>query len=348
MIATLIIAIRFSTQPFAVQEYIQVQLNSETSHVLLSDAHGKYFLDMSDENLRIIKSNGDITENPIDFSGTPVSASYNDQLGWLAILDDLRSIAILKLNESGEVDASAVFGTKLDDDSLIIAGDINSNGELIVALDNETLATINLTDSIANDVWDFVAWDMLSYTPNWLAHDSMSNHLTLVAGDDNISLINTDNRSLIDTIELAVDESIIHREKGAIPHIIVNNESGERIIYINNDGELRSTSLPTLLDSAQLSLTRSLLNDDRSQLTVILDNSDKNDGARHFFKVRMSDNLVIQDMSFSKTEKMLLGENMAISIFDSALGLVEKINFDDETSESISGFNLKHLQGEDF
>lgn len=330
---------------------VPVLIPSE-KHYVLDAGDSNYIVDLSLKHLSIFSGNSEPLHNPVRFQGTPKSAAFRPDLGWLVIYDDLQSVGVLQLSPTGELQQSYVFGSIVDGDRSIVAGDLQDSGELILALSDSSVAVVNLQASLAAQPKSWVA-DIHTTTLkkiNWLA--PIPNHAgrILMKTADQVLLYDLGTKVVVQS--LAVDsEDVIKLSKSFDPHVVVT-EGSRSMKLIYSDGNNLLTRSFDLKDSVHsiLSSDLDLRNDNWTYVFLknhtgfswFNDINQETDG-RQLVRFRLSDKLALQNKAIDDKAQIRLSPNFVFALYPSVLGYAKKVSILGEEQSAISKFNLKRF-----
>ena len=149
--------LEFDLKNLSLLQSIPVE-SSNLTHTVLGGAEN-YFVDFSSKNVTIYRKNAEPVRDIFSFQGKPVSAALDPLSGVLILYDDLGSIGIAKISDTGEVLDRKVFGS-LVDGSYALAGDLTEQG-LVLSFSDESLAVIDIDATLEAKDWVYE-----SFSPN--------------------------------------------------------------------------------------------------------------------------------------------------------------------------------------
>lgn len=314
-------------------------LKPENPHTLVSSYTGLYVLDFSTKHLQIIRAGGSRDDRPFPFQGTPVAAAFNPVKGILAMHDDLQSIGLLMLSEIGVVIKSWLGGPLIDKGKSLLAGDIDSSGRLLLAVSDQTIATVDVEGSVDAGAWKFESFATDIPDIRWLAPDSQQADKSLLLAKDAIGVA--------DVLAKAVSEKIVLSEKKLVvigsskmikPHVVTRNTQNDReeIHYISSEGKLVSQELPRRANGGY---SVSYLSANAAELVILVSEGD----AHRVTRWRLSDNLVVLDETVRSQGDVQLGPDILIVNKKSSLGYLQVHNLSDSSVREIKGYNFDHF-----
>lgn len=323
-------------------------------HFVLQSNNSNYIVDLTEKHITIFDKNSNAQKDPIQFLGIPRSASFRPDLGWLVIYDSLQSVGVIKLDSSGQVLDSRTFGSVVDGTHSIVSGDINDNGDLILALSDNSIATVDLSVSLTTKNWSATSQTTTLGKISWLSPIPGAPQRLLLNTDTAVVLYDLATSSVVSTMTVNYYD-VIKMSKSINPHLVIKSGvTSMALIY--TDGTTLSTRSFEILDAKnQYSIGKTILS---SELDLALDrwtyvyadrsygyslyndvNQKKED--RHLVRYRISDKLALKNVQVSDSAIIKLSEDFFLSIFPSKLGYIEKQNILDDSKSVIRNFNLK-------
>ena len=224
---------QFDLAPNILVRSFQV-LNPGVDHHVLYDQTGNYMVDFSTKHLSIFDKFNEVNHNPIRFIGTPKSASFRPSLGFLVMYDDKMSVGVLKLDVSGKVLKSKVFGADFGGPT-ISAGDVDETGRLILALSSGKIAIVDLSASLNSGSWSYTLVNTTLNNCVWLAPIRGSPNKVFVQQEDRMSVVDLVAQTSADG-PLISRKSVMYYGKMPDAHIIYESASDTslmKIAYIN-------------------------------------------------------------------------------------------------------------------
>jgi hypothetical protein len=300
----------------------------------------KFSIVFSKNDLQIVRSEGDRTENPFDFQGEPVSADFGIESGYFVMQDDLRSIGVMKLSQSGKLEKSWLGGSLLDEEKNISAGDIDSRGNLLLALSDGSFAAADLADVLKKKKWTYTDIDSDLRDPLWVAPGS--DRYSLVVGESSAQVIDTESMSVVDAQDFPSPSSdIVGMSKAKTPHFIVTDPTNDRLElwYLNAEGTIDTLEL---LDVEYDTYESSVFDVESQELLVMFSNGI--DGVRTVTKLRLSDNLVVIKRELSPEGDAILSDPYVFIDRKASLGYLESYDLDTKESKVAQGFNFDYFR----
>ncbi|NRA47302.1 MAG: hypothetical protein HRU09_20320 [Oligoflexales bacterium] len=312
-----------------------------SKHNILTGRTGSYLIDIADGHLDLIKADGQTTNIPLTFPGTPETAAFSPEEGIFAIADEFGSIGLLEINDSGEILNSWMGGSKLGEQSVALAGDVLAGARLVVSMSDNKLAIIDIRATMEQSAWVFETTEAFSSAVNWIARVPGQENWIMATSQSSLFVYDVVAKTVLS--EQSLDgKQVLGRYRDLSPHVymqdIASEESGSAnaesiVIYtINNDGTLRTDTLTNNLDQAEYSV----IDLDQGFLSVI--------ERSRVYRVRLSDNLVLTFEQPKSGAKTSITADYIFFQYDSALGYFEKASYvQSEDIETIEGFNIEYL-----
>lgn len=249
---------QFDTATLALLKSFPVKNPGEPHFVLYADK-GDYLFDLSRKHLAIIGGAGWVQDDPIRFTGNPVSTIFRPDLGIAIVYDDRNSVGIMKLADDGKVVASWVGGALVSGDSTIHAGDMTEDGRLVLALGNNTIAIVNVAEAVANTKDASWPSSTILFTHaiedmKWLAAVRGQKDLMMVVGSKQVALLDLASKSVVGTpveiggrgVEIYSKAVDAHVVLGGRPYTMVYPKGGAlatRDVLPNGDKHLLRSTL---------------------------------------------------------------------------------------------------------
>jgi hypothetical protein len=350
---------QFDTATLALLKSVSV-LNPSEPHFVYYSEQGDYIVDLSKKHLSIISAAGTVQNDPIRFTGVPISTIFHQLLPPAApapgfhlavIYDDRNSVGMLQLTTEGRVVDSWVGGSMVSEDKTIYAGDMTDDGRLILALGNNTLAIVNTMDAIAQKQWpnSKILFTHALTNLKWIAAVRGQPNLILAAGSQQVALIDLNLQAVVGTpIDLA-GRGVEAYSKMVDPHIILSGKP-YTLIYVKA-GVLASRDV---LPNASAHVLRSTLNVLKQTWSFIdyegwlefTDGVEVQKSTRHrmmssydFTNMRNTDNRLLSDVP-----NVELMKNGAFGFYlDSRLGHAAVFAPEGGVDQEIRAFNLPYL-----
>lgn len=326
----------------------------DEAHYMFADNEYNYIVDFTTKHFTIYPRSGPITEDPVAFAGIPQSVAFNDQLGVLVFYDGYSTVVILKLSKEGQILNSWVGGPKVDGVNTIRSGDLDTQGNLVLALSNDSLLVVNINLTLEQKKWVYGSPQPTSYKNiSWVAPLSGgSENVVFLKSDDALAIYNLDSQTVLDSMSYSGKE-IIKFSKEPTAHVILKGDSLFSSVYArSSDKKLGSTEIiwKTSVEvySSQIDLENDLwslvigLPVTSGRKTINDPNQIRMD--RQFIQYRLSDLLVTSSFPLPNEAQVLVLSNAIFSYYPSVLGFAEIHSHQGVKSGEFKGFNFPYIQ----
>ncbi|MBP9708441.1 MAG: hypothetical protein KBD78_12425 [Oligoflexales bacterium] len=317
--------------------------NAGNEHTLASGPDGSYVIDFSTKHLEIIKTDGTRSEQFLDFQGTPVSAAFDASLGIMVMLDDIYSVGLLMLSETGDLRKSWLGGSLIAAGKSLRAGDIDSKGNLLLSTSDDSIAIVNIEESI--DAKEWVSESFATDLENiyWIAPDSDLDGLSLLLSKESLAIFNSNSGSISEQKELpSATMRVSINSKNGKPHVITTDKNGTTIQlhFINSGGSLDTVNIPPSgIDLFPIS--DSYLDKDLSTFTYF---RTLFDGEYEISKFRLSDNLALFYKVIDSAGKASLTPNHLFINKEAPLGYLQVLDFESSLLKELKGYNFEYFR----
>jgi hypothetical protein len=313
-----------------------------------------YIFDLSDSHLSILNSARQRITHSLQFHGIPVSVAAQEQLGLFVLYDDLKSTAILKLDAFGHVEKSWTGGPLLSNGESVLAGELNSNGKLVLALTGGIIAIVDVEQSLLQQKWIFTQFTPGIGDIHWLAPIPNQPDLFLMQSSTDVDLINIATTTLIDHISLS-GYFLKQLSKSAVPHLIVKDSSNQTsLIFVENNaisiknivGYYPDKLVYSGLDSSQTywTLVENTANSDDYFSGYHYNNVDYDKRNRKLKKIRFSDMLVMQNLSLANHTQIRVLKDAIFSLYPSQMGFASIFDLNTSQQKESKYFNMNFLK----
>jgi hypothetical protein len=313
-----------------------------------------YIFDLSESHLSILSASRQLIPHSLKFHGLPVSVAAQEQKGLFVLYDDLKSTAILKLDNSGKVSSSWTGGPLLGNGESILAGDLNSDGKLVLSLTGGIIAIVDVEQTLLQQQWVFTQFTPSIGNINWLAPIANEPNLFLMRSATDLDLINIATTTLIDHLSL-LNYTVRQLSKTASPHLVANNGSNQlNLIYVQSN----AIQLKNIVGYLPEKLLYSGLDSTQSQWTYVeataysgdyyyeyyYNNVDYDKRNRKLKKVRLSDMLVVQSLNLADQTQVRLLRDSVFSLYPSQMGFAHLFELGTANEKEIKYFNMNFLK----
>ncbi|MCB0366297.1 MAG: hypothetical protein H6624_16440 [Bdellovibrionaceae bacterium] len=342
---------QFDLQAMAHKRSVDV-LNPEAEHFVLYHEQGDYIVDLTLKHISVYDKNGAPQHNPVTFQGKPLSAAFRPDLGFMVIYDDLMSVSILKMNNEGQVVSSWVSGPILENDNSIVSGDINDAGQLVLALSDDSLAVVDLEQTLTDRKWTFVSMATPMNRMRWLAPVPGKPDQVLVRAQTRVALFDLNTQTVLSEMAIDPDEVRVRKYSRHLdPHIILNKEYRGKeatLIYVA-DNEVKSRAIFHTNSNFMLSRL-SLADDSWTYVTVDREypawNNTLNEvrETRSLRRYGFSSMLAQQQKSLPDKARLKLAPDYVFALFPSELGYAVRYGVDSDEKRELKLFNLRLIK----
>lgn len=323
--------------------------NTQVPHYVLSDIDGRYIVDLSKKGFSIISPIGTVTKDPVTLQGTPVSAAFRPDLGILLIYDDLNNVALLKISADGSVTSNqkVLLGSYLVNAANITAGDIADNGKLILSLSDDSIAVVDIEQTLQQRKWIFTNFTTTLKEISWVAPIPGNPDQVLLISRSAVALLNVQTQTILSKVD-ALYGSVLKASKDIDPHVIVNT-GNDTTMYFVSGGTIQSRTrylqskniLSSYLDIAN---DRWSLLDSQDQPLTIFNDPNANDKTKEFKNFRLSDMLALTTQTLPGKAHLQISRNFILGLFPSELGYAVRYDIDRDYNKELKYFNMKHIK----
>lgn len=344
--------------------------NPGEEHYVAVDANEKFVIDFSKKHLQVIGLDGGRYDNPIKFQGTPASVAYGPASRTMVMQDDLKSIGILKLGETGAIEKSWLGGPLVADGKNVTAGDLDKAGRMILSVSDNSLTLVDIDATLAQQAWQTSSFTTTLTGINWVAPDQNIADMTLVASDTKLGLINLATQTLSDSIDFPASaigkttmslanftaqpdyfyrtpyyynqQKLIGLSKSGKPHAIVRASSASEpvLLYAGSDGKIKSHPLQKAASGYYL---QSYLSNDAKELVVMIQ---PNYREISVLGLRLSDNLVIRQTTVPRVGSAQINNKLLFIDHQTGLGRLDLHSLADDTVKTVEGYNFDFLRNQ--
>ena len=312
-----------------------------STHNILTGRTGSYLIDIADGKLDLIKEDGETTDIPLSFPGTPATAAFSPEEGIFAIVDEFDSIGLLEVSDEGTVVNSWMGGSKLGEQSIAMAGDVISGARLVASMSDNRLAIIDIRASMEQKSWVFETTEAFPVALNWIARVPTQENWIMATSQTALYVYDIATKTILAEQSLE-SKQVLGRYRDLSPHVYMRDvtsvDSGStstesvQIYTLNSDGSLSTYTLQSNLYDVDYSV----IDAEQGILSVVEEST--------VYRVRLSDNLVLRRMESKAGAKTGITADYIFFQYNSALGYCEKASYEQsEETEIIEGFNIEYL-----
>ncbi|MCB0384924.1 MAG: hypothetical protein KDD43_05995 [Bdellovibrionales bacterium] len=327
-------------------------LYPDSEHFVLYHEQGDYIVDLTLKHISVYDKGGSPQHNPVSFQGKPISAAFRPDLGYMVIYDDLMSVSILKMNNEGLVVDSWVSGPVLESDNSIVSGDINDAGQLVLALSDDSLAVVDLGQTLTDKKWTFVSMATPMVRMRWMAPIPGKPEQVLVRAKTRVALFDLNTQAVISEMTVDPDEVRVRKYSRHVdPHIILNTEyhSKEATLIYVADNQVKSRA--GFHTNSNFMLSRLNLGDDSwTYVTVDREYPAWNNALNEVRETRalrrygFSSLLAQQQKALPDKARLKLAPDYVFALFPSELGYAVRFGVNTEEKRELKLFNLRHIK----
>ncbi len=325
--------------------------NPEKDHVVVAQEKGNFVIDMYDQHLAIFDKNGNMTLDPITFAGTPVSVAFRSDLSLFIMYDNLNSVGIMQMNSLGEVDKSWVGGPLLGGAASINAGDLLSNGNLVLSLDDGTIAIVDIEKTLAKNPkdWVFTKFNSGLSRISWIAPVKDNVNQIFIKGDSEFAIYDLVAKTKVASLPLSgVDLEKISKSYDA--HAIARSSTfnNEINLYYPLNSQILKRSLQKqglMVLSSQLDIAKDQWSFvESTQRTHYYDNRLNQYKKDRVLKVlRPSDLAALVKTKIADEAQILLSALSMFALFPSDLGYAVRYDIKTGAAKEAKFFNIGHV-----
>jgi hypothetical protein len=330
-------------------------------HKVLFDPGGNYVIDCTEKHISIINKNGDRLDPQLKFVGSPKNAAFRPSRGLLVIQDELKATGLVKLDSYGNVLARQMLGPKVIGEATLRAGDIDDQGRLIISLSDESMAIVDIDQTIAQGKWVLTSSFTTVLTEiDWIAaiHDAPNQVLVKSKGTSQIAIVNT-LTGMLEGTPYTYNSSlrVAKTSKTYDPHIIFQASSAQRdsqatLVYAQGS-QLRTNTtfahvrnlLGSRLHLANNSWTLSDTNVTQMYISgryygsVLYDDPNAAKVGRIMKKYQVSDMLPLEEFRVPDGADIQMTETHIFELMPSKMGLAYNYDMATRIAHTIDKFN---------
>lgn len=315
-------------------------------HTVLYDLVGNYVIDFSNKHMTVFDRYDRPQYNPLQFVGTPVSASFRPQLGLLIVYDTLSSVGMLKFDGDGVVTKNWMGGPILGDTLAVTAGDVSEGGQLVLGMSDGSFAIVDPIAAMNAQAWPAVVPLNVGLADiKWIAPVRGQPDLVLVSTGTSLSVLNIQTRAIVSGPK-TVTGQIIKYSKSVDAHVIARVNLGSSItVHYVEGGVLKERT------KAQISslVTHSRLDTVADRWTLILAHGggDRNVPRevrnREVMSWRWSDWLSQGNFNIANWAKIEITPKSAFVLHPSKLGWAQNYDLVSKRVQDEKGFNVPYV-----
>ena len=313
---------------------------SKTHHIL-SSASGAYLVDVSEEHVDLVVPGQASQTDVLHLSGKPATSAAIPSEGIYVIVDELKSIGCLLVDDNGTVTGSFVGGAKLGALDTVLAGDLLPGGKLVVSLSDQSFAIIDVKQSVTQQQWVFDTMPGVSETIDWVSRIPDASNRFVATTATQIVVMDISTQTVVS--QTALDKTLVARFRNAQPHLYASDGTNLFLYTIDPAGQVSSQ----ILAGSITAVSDSTLDQDRSHITIVQQDLSPDElgfAYPKIFRIRLSDSLVVSKKDPIGRSRVGITSNYMLFQYESALGFAERYAFDtDATAHVMEGFNIPYL-----
>lgn len=338
---------KFDLSTMTHQKSYEVNQPSE-KHYVLYNAQTDSIVDLTDKGMSLIDRFDRTQNNPLSLQGTPRSAAFNQDLGILVIYDDLMSVGILQLDANGDAQKSWVGGPALLEGASIASGDLTSDGKLVLALSDNSIVLVDVTQTLAQKTWVFTRFTTSLQDIKWLAPVGGHPEQVFVRDADGLALLDLNTQGVLAQYSLA-DEYVQKLSKLGDAHVILRSNDGLTVkLLYPQSSQIKVRTLYRQADyflSSLLSLQKDRWSfvDSTYQSVGLYDDLNQVKKSRNFKQYRVSDLLSLQKRPVASEAQIQMSDQYLFALFPSELGYAVRYDVGSDHQSELKLFNLNYI-----
>ncbi|MBL7671618.1 MAG: hypothetical protein JNM39_14125 [Bdellovibrionaceae bacterium] len=338
--------------------------NPDMKHYLISSDSGNYVVDLSLKKISIFDISGAENRDPLSLQGELISTAFRSDLGLLVVYDKNSNVGVLQIDSEGQVQKRFV-GAAIKGHG-ISAGDVLSTGNLVLALDDGTLCSMDLMKTLDTTSGGSSGDWVSKVSPfasglvgiNWVAPIPENSNLVLVHSNDalgglqKLSVIDLSTQKVIASEDLS-GWRMEKYSKTVSPHIILREDrwladSGSLKIMYVEDGAIKSrvlTNRAHRIMISELDLKKdqwSIVDSSKTTINMFNDIDEVKEN-RSFVRYNFASGVAIKSMALPAGAQLQLGQAFAFALFPTKLGRAVRYDLTTEETKEARFFNLGSL-----
>lgn len=321
-------------------------------HAVLYHQNGNYVIDLYQKYIGIYNKKGELTSPNLGFVGTPKTAAFRPSLGYLVIYDDMSSVIMLKLDANGNIVMAWPAGPVLSSctgtaNSSIASGDIDESGRLILGMSDDTIALVDLDQSMTQEKWVCTSFASTLTDLRWIAPVNGAPNQILIRSADKLSLMDVATQSILDSKSLSTSDYSIKTSKAFDPHVLTMSYNHVTAYFAQNS-KIESRTVKYEYQnilSSRLSLANdswTLVDSNRARW-YDFDQPNQFKTDRMLKRYRVSDLYAQEKMALPNEATLEITQTHIFELFPSAYGYAVYQNLDDDSKVVFSKFNKEFL-----
>lgn len=326
-------------------------LNPESDHYIIASRQDSYLVDLSESMISIFRPSNQRSDIDMMFNGQPVSSAYNEINGFVVVYDDLQSVSIIKLSNTGSLIKQWTGGSVVTGDSTILSGDISEDGKLILSLSDGLFAVVDLEESIDQNRWVLTTQNTIDTDVKWLAPVSLDRIMYL--SSTRLVLYDYSTQSEVSSID-TTNYSTRFYSKYKNPHVFFRNSVGNLVLAYSDGVNINIRELTQITSGGKVvQSTLDFVNNTFSiiqtkELGYLINNEilfiNSSVFGRQARTFRFSDMLNLNKKDLPDKAQLKQADNFVFALFPSELGYAKKINLTSDNEDSVKLFNVPFIK----
>ncbi len=330
--------------------------NPEIPHYVLYGNAGNYIVDLSEKGISVFNRYDQVNHNPIKLLGKPISAAFLPSKGLVIVYDDLASVGMLKVDSNGDVVKKWVGGAKIANGNTIAAGDLNSGGQLILALSDGSVVVADPEASMDAKDWKMAPGHTTPTVTGlsnitWLAPLPKTPSQVMIRSTEKISLLDLTSQTLVSSYSIV--DTVSKMSKFNDPHVVMKSGNQVKVayaessqikimtFYINTDKLEVNYLLSTNLDLTKK--TWSFVDTTQTLDYWFFNDLDAAKKDRRFVRYDFNQVLTTQKFNVADEAQVEIADDFIFALFPRALGYAVRYDINTERQSELARFNLKYI-----
>lgn len=323
----------------------------EQVHYVLHDDDRRYTIDLTQRGISFISATGTVVHDPIRLLGRPRSAAFRPELGLLVIYDNLQSVGIIRISAAGQIDSTVTLGPIVSNDLSITAGDLTSDGRLILSLSDGQLAVVNTTQTLAQQAWVYTLQPTTYPSISWIGPSTTNANRLLLRTPTAVKIWDIGTAAEIATANLG--SNVIERlSKSVDAHVITRSGASLNVLYADGD-TIRNRNLVQRNDrllASYLNLQENVWTSTWTNSTYwspsfgVYNNPNSTKEERELVQFRLSDMFAQRRVSVRTDAQVSISRTFVFSLFSTPLGYATRTHIQTGQVSEMRLFNLPYLQ----
>lgn len=330
--------------------------NPEIPHYVLYGNAGNYIVDLSEKGISVFNRFDKANHNPIKFQGKPISAAFLPSKGLVIVYDDLMTVGMMKLDNNGDVIKKWVGGAKIANGNTIAAGDLNSSGQLILALSDGSVVVADPEASMDAKDWRMALGHTSTIATNltnisWIAPLPKTPNQVMIRSSGKLSLLDLNSQAIISSYDIV--DTVSKMSKFNDPHVVMKSGTKVKVAYVNDSNiQVKTFILNTqqfemnYLLSTNLDLAKNTWSFVDTTQTLdywFFNDVDATKKDRRFVRYDFDQVAATQKMTVADEAQIEIADDFIFALFPRALGYAVRYDIETERQSELARFNLKYI-----